>query len=460
MLIYSGIIGCLLLCFGFINGMGNSFDPWVFETYAYNTQSSEKKATGIPDLYKESIKQFPPLLEHFCAADPNEYQAENLLHFSHEMYCGKNVNPHDILYHAKKICLDHHLSLQTTHAVLDLCKDIIQEQPVDLTNPLLSYNPMQELAYKHDLINRMPTIMRDLCITMPDEHYTRKCMQLLLNQKHDFDSRGIDYAITYNVGCLLYEKLEQIFFSPQTIVRLHEEFRAVVHHNSIPPNHPYSADEELNHKLSLIQHFPSPLIEYCSKDVDKFYPNGLIACAYMLWYPDTRKLLSSYKIGDIEESAAFYIKAIVGMKNPQLVSEFIKKFKALSAPVEIHVPLPLEKNEFLVIDTCFTELCDRILVDGTMFRSLMKLLENRYTKLRSIVTADKTASEKYNNPEYVEGELCEELPNCPICLELFADQFKPKINSNVGNEHILGCGHSICTFCLQGWQKNCPMCRQ
>jgi hypothetical protein len=457
MLIYSGIVGCLLLHSGFINSMDHglrSLEPWQLSKYK---RTSKKKDTGIPSLYKRSIKQLPPLLQHFCAANPKEYHAERLLESAHKMYCRANIDRRGILYHAKKICHEYHLSVQTTSAVLDACESIINKQPFNLTKSLLSYNPAQELAYKHDLINRMPTIMRDICITNPDGYHTWDLMRLLLNKEHDF-ADGIDYAITYNVGCLLYEKPKQIFISPHTSVRLNEEFRAVVHHNSIPPHHPYNREEELANNFSLVQHFPSPLIEYCSKTVGEFFSPGLIACAYMLWHPHTEILLKPYKTGNIEKSTAFYIEEIVGKKKPQLVSEFIKIFRTLSAPLETHVPP--EKNEFSVIDSCFKELSGRILVSGTMHDEFITLLENRCAKLRSLLTHNKTLSEKYNNLDYVEGELCEELPSCPVCLELFTDYFRPKMGCDVGHECMLECRHSVCTTCLQRLEKNCPLCRK
>jgi hypothetical protein len=71
---------------------------------------------------------------------------------------------------------------------------------------------------------------------------------------------------------------------------------------------------------------------------------------------------------------------------------------------------------------------------------------------------NKKSARKFKEQSFIISRFQEELPTCPICLELFDGYFEHKAGMVV--ERSLRCGHSVCTDCSMQWEKNCPLCRK
>lgn len=354
------------------------------------------------EQYGEIFKKWPPIIVDLCAIEcawANKGDPYAVAHFLKNMIkVHKNEKSQlwDLTYHAMHLCKDANLSVQSAAYITNACVAIAQKMPKDSAY-FLSYNTERERKNKIEFIQRMPQKM----------HYA--LMNLCIEN---------DYW------------------------------------------------------------------------VNSYWVNSLIAVAYLLGHPqlkreweekDVYSIAAAYSLQDIEndyrKDIYFSMKGIFRDSKAEelteahmLTEQFIATFK-YKEPVAVqstqqNIPLKLVEPEtsrtitdiIPVITRCHTHQVDAIRKDSVAQRLLRKTLAETYDRL--LGTTDAAELCRLKNPEQVAEAFRENLPKCPLCLELFLNHFADTCG---GVELRFLCAHAVCALCVQASKpplKVCPLCRK
>jgi hypothetical protein len=416
------------------------------------------------DNKRQILSHVPQLLQDICLSciiNKNSIvHKHNVEGIIKRLYNGYELS--SLIRDVKEISKDAFLSPQTRSALVAACKNNNKEDP-----RLSSYDPAIEKRKTIDLIERMPPILRDICLKNIQEDSTYALIHMIYKSKNS-EKRG-DFI--YHISQLVKYK----YLSPQAIVTIMEEFGQLLKEGSVLYRSCNDYNEE-NNKRYFIKKFPFGLykvfVEQTYKD-PRDYITQFYYYAYLLENPHNfqffKSLMSVMPIREAEwiKHHKSYIKdsmpakindkkATIKQLTNQFIATFDKDNKTTNARVKVYI------NEQYDVQ------CDRICAPNTSNKR--KALKNQLIANRDKLLADvdTTTSQELNIQgkkayiAYINQKLCENLePSCPVCLEVFADYMQPLECYPVGVTIRLDCKHALCSNCFSQLQTPvCPLCRQ
>ncbi len=296
---------------------------------------------------------FPPIIYNLYYQYPYDENIKIVRTCAYALQNGEKISSAYLIEIMQKLCCSRKLSPQTSDALIETCTSIAQGKSIPWCNPLLgNYNPQRELENKYMFIHQMPTIVRDICLSNPDDELERPLIIGLFAKTEEkfallakisehgqkiYESKStIDFQHCLNslMGGLLFGR-SSLLISPQTLLRTATEFKQRILENTIPSLYPYNVNDEIYNINTVIDLFPHSLTERCrpvfSSESQKFLQEGngngrtfkhpkLYACLLLTLHaliltssPDRAILLEQCKPkfkSDIEYNIAWIFDAI------------------------------------------------------------------------------------------------------------------------------------------------------
>lgn len=431
-------------------------------------KADAQKSSGL-------LKILPPLLEHYCPEKPDDYHTKHIRYYD-ALIAGIDPDPSvnswmketfsyviekprcwDLIYHVKEILTYSNLSPQSAYALKQTCLQIAHGKYVDRTDERLCYNPKREKINQNILIAELPDILQKV-LKDCSEYTVHKFIKPLFHNNH-LKNTHQKYDLSSDIRSVVNNS-DSFVLSPQSSVRIAQEYHALVNDGIQPPHHPFSHDEELSNMMLIGNLFPQKL-NAGSHNLLSYHYKKLAFIAYALQNPEQKTVLIDYLHHDLEWHLGYHITYIlsgdvykidVKTAYKKTMDEFIAIF---SAPEKATASVPCTAPTSL-LDTYYEQLKKRMCATDTATKNkLLQTLQNTYTELTNKSSFASMTLDAINN------HFQEKLPSCPICFELFSDQFTPDAESTVGHLHILKkCKHSLCFTCFKELRtQSCPLCR-
>ena len=244
------------------------------QSVPYSTFPTENK---IPPVFQI----FPPIIYDLYYRYPYDENIKTVRAYAYALKEGKKISSAYLIESAQKLCCSRKLCPQTSDALIEACKNVAEGKPIDFFKPnLRNYDPEKELENKYMLIHQMPTLVRDICLSNPDDELERPLVITVFSKTEEkfatlvktseygqrlYESNPtIEFQACLNslLGGLLFGR-SSLLTSPQTLLRVATEFNKLIFHNEIPSPYPYNADAEIENINTLINLFPPSLAERC-----------------------------------------------------------------------------------------------------------------------------------------------------------------------------------------------------
>jgi hypothetical protein len=369
---------------------------------------------------------------------------------------------YSVVFHAKELCNEVQMSPQTEALVIDACRQLAKGNV--LSDVPLVYNEQFEKENNIKLIERMPTIIRDICLKNPERYECYRLIKKVFAGAKCIDSVGQSYRN------FLTELLRHESLSPQTIARLFHEFKDVLK-GEIAPFHPRDETEEARNKQVFIAQFSPELRALYMQSPKKPVHDRLLYQAYVLSHPKDMPLFMKGFLAFIsvvpsvwEKNYEHYIEGIL--------KEICGFYTYDPASIKQHVQTFITTfgNEHIkstvagLIAKRFMHHCGRICAPYAAAREqIQKQLEsNRVILDMLLIEPNVDQLTPLKNAAYIDERLCNGLePACSVCFETFADYMTPIKSSIVGTKYQLLCNHPLCSTCYKHLEsKLCPICRR
>jgi len=320
------------------------------------------------------------------------------------------------------------------------------------------------------LIGRLPTILADICRQNPSGADEKELISMLSTGSNN------SYIMREPVAIILRKFDSQgNYIFPKTVLRVAQEYLDVYQGKYVLYQR-YDKKTEIKYGIAFMNRFPSELKAVCN--IEKHITKKLVICAYILENKfDIRKdepeaylieQFGHFSPGSTtHDCIEHYIYCKFQNNNPlvkRLTQEFIKIFSNPAIPHQTSSPpsaMPSNSTTIpvTIINQCRENILKNCCIEDTYQRSLaLASFEACYTELITKATSENMEQQqKLCDPQFVQKQLQESLPTCPICFELFSDQFT---NDSNGAAYTTPCKHIICTACLPKCNSTCPLCRQ
>jgi|GEM_PF-4205971 len=357
------------------------------------------------------------------------------------------------------------VSIQTYYALVQTYLQIMHGQYVDLDDSRLRHNPSQENINNETLKNLLPPIIQKLITPDSNSLIWRNILipifnVYILKQKesvlNNIEKVSIHTHSPHSVIQYLHCDNYRVLCSPQSIVQADQELNAFIDMQPIVYT-PYDKERERANYKTIVQHFPDELFA-AVEEIDNsnshmwYHYKKLVFYAYRCRYPKHGELLCD-DLWDIRWHIKWNISQILNRHESfcnSLADQFIQTFENLRFPAPVYnLPVPT------ITDPCYETLKKRLSPEKNT--EAETILTNAYKQIMDAHKSKKLDTEKLYEL------IIEELPKCPICLELFDDQFsqgkKAKDWSYVAIK-LIPCKHALCSACkLTLPNQICPLCR-
>ena len=248
------------------------YNPETVVTVHPELRANAQKSTSL-------LKIVPPLLEEYCKQIPNSnnYFSMHIRYYDalmadtlpdtaiqagmQNVWNLKNqpVKVHNIMPVVKEVCQQLMLSPQTMHIIERACLIIAHGQYIDRMDDNLSYNAEREKTNKHTLFIQLPTLLQ-YCLAFSNNYRINQFIKPLFYAfylKRDTDQ----YNLLSTIVSFLkeYHNGEKNYISPQSTIRMTEEYCTLVHDHASVPDHPYNEQEEFDNFMMILEEFPPVL---------------------------------------------------------------------------------------------------------------------------------------------------------------------------------------------------------
>lgn len=416
------------------------------ESMAVVPSSWQGKSCTTPE---EISALLPATLAYYCIKYPNYDTPQEFLRRMNIFLQGTKIPKKELMLPVKYMCnaglID--LSPQTRFNVKRAFLNIIHGIVIDVQDPRLEYHKIDEISRRHTIVNKLPTILKDLLLENCNNYNNAYEMHRILNP---FYKTTLDGRQRYNYLSLstihdfiLYHNTHHKSWwfeaiSPQTAIRITTEYYGF----KTLTEHPYNLREEINNFATLIAQFPQELkvtiadLELMTDEKELFPHKPVLQLTYIAyWLQDhSHNVLVNYR----DRIPEYIIK--------------IFKLKHHSKPNAADVNTLTEKfvKTFGPLNYCHDKLRESCLLPP-----LKAVIDHNAAIIR---TQSSDAALKALSLDTITEKLKENLPTCPMCLDLFRNQFT-KTQAGV-RMTIVPCNHIFCDVCLEKpLITTCPLCR-
>jgi len=417
--------------------------PKFDELPPITTYDGDSFAVMPPSWLGRPYKNDADILELFPPIVACEFFLMNHLK---QFLSGTPIEKDIIMDNTKVLCsanLGLSLSPQTQYALEQTMLNILHGRIVNVKDSRLTYNKETEFSNRHTLVHKLPSILKDLTLRAQVVGWVDKVITPLF--KPTKTANTIQEALLF-IGAFIRDHNRHgtsWYFktiSPQTAAFIAQEYCNLINHDTPVSEYPYIQERETANLAALIQDFPQEL-NAKTTDAHKKATWNIAFYAYWLKNPEWKKVL-------IEES--FFME-----KHLQTMYEENRSVRLNSEAFDAL------KDRFITTFGPLTYCHDlskeriRSSLDDALRKTLAATLDTNCAIMRA---AQSDADLKKMNFDALMDQLKENLPNCPVCFELFSDQF----HHTEGGVHteILPCKHIFCSKCIFDHAiTQCPLCR-
>lgn len=247
----------------------------------------------------EMLALFPPAIAYYCTHNPDSLATKKLLSKSIKefFYNSNSVRKYDIMTIIKCVYRSGGLSLspQTGNIMKQIVLHIVHGRAVDVCDPRLIYNEADEINNKYTLITKLPTILQQTIMQTKDLYPIHELIKPLfkstlgINNKKKLNLHAIRLIVEeHNKNPSWYLR----YISPQSTIRIAQEYTALICDQKPAPDHPYNPKEEMANIESIISRFPKALsLNFSAAHMTNTHMQALVYAAHWLENPEWQKVL-------------------------------------------------------------------------------------------------------------------------------------------------------------------------